>query len=191
MKSSELNATIITSDSTRSSNRKAIPSRARGVRLGLVEGARVASCPQRQRRAGDRRESRGIDQHRQLEPTGQEEKPPEQGAEAEAHVASGLDVGVRLLNAVAGELRHERELGGLEDREHQPQQRREGERGRRPGREAEHRGDEGAEQGDDGQQARGLDPVDEQPGVTRHGHRGDRTGTPRARPRPRRSRSCP
>ena len=191
MKSSELNATIIASDSTRSSNRKATPSRARGVRSASsrVRGSRRTRSASAA--TGDRRESRGVDQHRQLEPAGQEEKPPEQGPEAEAHITSGLDVGVRLLDAVAGELRHERELGRLEDREHKPQQRREGERGRRPGREAEHRGDEGSQQGDAGQQACGLDPVDEQPGVTRHGHRGAEQAHPEPGHGQAGVRSCP
>ena len=96
MKSRELNATIMTSRSTRSSSSTAIPARADGasVSQGLLGSRRTVEL-----RGGDRDERKGqrVDRHRQPEAAGGERDASDQRPEAEADVAGGLDVAVGLL----------------------------------------------------------------------------------------------
>jgi hypothetical protein len=97
MKSSEAKATVITRASRRSRKRKAMPSRARGVRSPSPS----QPAPARRRRRATRRAA----------------------ARAEAEVAGGLDVPVGFLNPVlAGKRRHQRELE-RHDRHPVPQRR--------------------------------------------------------------------
>ena len=99
MKSSELKATTIASASTRS------PEQDRRCRRAPVAPVALAARPARaapaaRGRRGDEREGRGVDDHRQLEPAGRVQRGHRQRPEAEADVARGLDVPVRLLHAV-------------------------------------------------------------------------------------------
>ena len=82
MNSSELKATIIASDSTRSPVRTAIPSRARGA--GSFRRGPAAPHPQPEGGESDEREGRGVDRHRQLEPADREREAARERPEAEA-----------------------------------------------------------------------------------------------------------
>ena len=68
--------------------------------LGVGQAAGIAPNPERQRRTGNGGEGRRVDEHRQIEPAGRVQEPPEDRAKPEAEIARGLDVAVRLLDPV-------------------------------------------------------------------------------------------
>ena len=194
MKRSELKATTIASDSTRSRNRKASPSRARGARSASSSARgsrRTRSASAAIATAG---EGRASTSHRQLEPAGREERSRRGAGRVRSRCSARSPRGRWPPGrGAAGERGHERELGRLaRSRRRAPSRAVSASSaavGRRPSRAARRRTAPNSR--DRGQQPRRLDPVDEQAGVGDQRHRGAEQADPqRRRPRARR-RSSP